>query len=85
MHVDLSVAPRRIHRFAQCYPKPFNANAPDIRKRAFADGLLNPGSTYSGPVIAKSDLNYGGVQELNASLLPGRPAPYADGDAGAHH
>jgi hypothetical protein len=72
VHVDLSVVPRRIHRFAQRYPKQINANASDIRKRAFADGLLKPGDSHTGPVIVKSDLNYGGVPELNALTLSGR-------------
>jgi hypothetical protein len=72
VHVDLSVVPRRIRRFAQRYPKQINANALDIRKRATVDGLLNRGDSYVGPVIVKSDLNYGGLPELKALTLPGR-------------
>ncbi len=72
VHVDLSVVPRRIRRFAQRYPKQINANASNIRKRASVDGLLNRGDSYAGPVIVKSDLNYGGLPELKALTLSGR-------------
>ena len=36
------------------------------------DGLLNRGDSYAGLVIVKSDLNYGGLQELKALTLSGR-------------
>jgi len=72
VHVDLSVVPKSITRFAQRYPKQINAAASDIRKRTFADGLLKQGETFEGPVIVKSNLNYGGAPELTALTLPGR-------------
>lgn len=72
VHVDLSVVPGHIRRFAQRYPKQINANASNIRKRVSVDGLLNRGDSYAGPVIVKSDLNYGGLPELKALTLSGR-------------
>ena len=70
VHVDRSVVSPNLVRFARRFPVQINANATDIRKRSFVDGLLEPGAVYPGPVIVKSDLNYGGVPELvNRSLL----------------
>lgn len=64
VHVDRSVVPRDVVRFAARYPRQINPLALDIRKRSFADGLLKAGDSYGGPVIVKSDLNYGGAPEF---------------------
>ncbi len=69
VHVDLSVVPEAYLSFAQRYPKQINAQARDIRKRAFADGLLESGDVYPAPVIVKSNLNYGGLPEQNERSL----------------
>lgn len=63
VHVDLSVVPADVARFAQRYPFQLNAGALDIRKGLYADGLLQPGSALHGPVIAKTELNFGGTPE----------------------
>jgi hypothetical protein len=70
VHVDRSIVSPKLQRFARRFPVQINAQAGDIRKRTFVDGLLQPGDTYPAPVIVKSDLNYGGAPELvNRSLL----------------
>ncbi|HEX7708253.1 MAG TPA: hypothetical protein VF701_17455 [Thermoanaerobaculia bacterium] len=63
VHVDLSVVPPEYVEFAARYPATVNAGATDIRKSRIAEGLLHPGDAWAGPVIAKSDLNYGGEPE----------------------
>jgi len=87
VHVDLSVVPERVRRFAAKYPMQINAGARDIRKTSFADGLLERWNAYDAPVIVKSDLNYGGVPEFFerglldrlvrklGRVLTGKPAP----------
>ena len=65
VHVDRSIVPQAYADFARRYPMALNASALDIRKRTYADGLLDRGSNYNGPVIVKSDLNYGGAPERN--------------------
>ena len=87
VHVDLSVVPDQVRRFAARYPMQINAGARDIRKTSFADGLLDSWNTYDAPVIVKSDLNYGGVPEFFerglldrlarkiGRVLTGKPAP----------
>lgn len=72
VHVDRSVVPEDVVRFAARYPRQINPLARDIRKRTFADGLLEPGDSYGGPVIVKSDLNYGGAPELTNRTLAER-------------
>lgn len=64
VHIDRSVLPEAVTRFAAQYPKHVNGGALDIRKSRFADGLLAPGDSWPGPVIVKSDLNYGGMPEF---------------------
>ncbi len=87
VHVDLSVVPPEVARFAQRYPVQLNAGALDIRKSVYADGLLQLGAAHDGPVIAKTELNFGGTPEhLDRALasrlvrrlarfLRGAPAP----------
>lgn len=65
VHIDRSVLPAAVTRFAARYPRHVNAGALDIRKSTFADGLLSPGDAWPGPVIVKSDLNYGGMPEFS--------------------
>jgi hypothetical protein len=74
MHVDLSVVPQRYLDLAARYPLQINARARDIRKSVSADGLVGRDSRYDGPVIVKSDLNYGGVPEYKERALPQRIA-----------
>lgn len=63
VHVDLSVVPDRYRDFADRYPVAVNDRVKDIRKSTFSPGLLQPGDTWDGPVIVKSDKNYAGLPE----------------------
>jgi hypothetical protein len=63
VHVNLSVVPPDYLRFAERYPVPLNARVADIRKSTISRNLVRPGDDWRGPVIVKSDLNYGGVPE----------------------
>lgn len=63
VHVDRSVVPASYAEFALQYPLVINAGALDIRKHLYADGLLDRTSSYDGPVIVKSNLNFGGAPE----------------------
>ena len=64
VHVDLSVVPVRYLDFARRYPRTVNGRLVDIRKSRISAQLLGPDSEWDGPVIAKSDLNYGGKPEV---------------------
>lgn len=69
VHVDRSVVDPVYLEFAARYPKAFNLAVSDIRKRCYCEGLVRFGDDYAGPVIVKSDLNYGGWPEHNARNL----------------
>lgn len=63
VHVDLSVVPASYLEFASRYPLVLNGRIRDIRKSVVSSNLVGPGDAWSGPVIAKSDLNCGGWTE----------------------
>src|SRR5436190_11223149 len=63
VHVNLSVVPTSYLRFASRYPIALNAGVADIRKSVISHNLVRLGDGWQGPVIAKSDLNYGGLPE----------------------
>ena len=63
VHVNLSVVPERYLRFASRYPKALNGAIADVRKSRLSTLLLQQGDQWPGPVIVKSDLNYGGLPE----------------------
>src|SRR5688572_21581812 len=63
LHVDLSVLPAEVTSFAQRYPVVINQHVRDIRKRTFSTLMVSRGGGYSGPVIVKSNFNFGGSPE----------------------
>jgi hypothetical protein len=69
VHYDRSVVPAHVSSFARKYQRRINADAIDIRKHTYADGLLTRDSAYDGRVIVKSTLNYGGQPETNSRSL----------------
>jgi hypothetical protein len=72
-HVDLTVTPPDYVDFLQSYPLALNGSLTDISKHVVCDGtLVTLGDGYRGPVIVKTKLNCGGLQESRKSLLPKR-------------
>ncbi len=63
LHVDLSLVPREYLKVAARYPRVINLGIPDIRKTAYSRNRVLPGDGYTGPVIVKSALNFGGILE----------------------
>jgi hypothetical protein len=63
VHVDLSVVPRKYLAFASRYPIAINGRLRDIRKSVVSTNLVGARDTWKGPVIVKTDLNYGGRPE----------------------
>ena len=64
VHVDLSVVPSDYLEFASRYPITVNAGASDIRKSHISANIVSADDGWQGPVIVKSDLNFGGAPEL---------------------
>ena len=62
--IDLSVVPDEYQRYFEHYPRVINRRLGDIRKSSFSTNRVLPGDGWHGPVIVKSDLNYGGIPEM---------------------
>lgn len=62
-HVDLTVTPPAYREALEAMPNVVNRGVYDISKRLVSANLLGPGDPYDGPVIVKTDQNYGGEPE----------------------
>jgi hypothetical protein len=78
MHVDLSLIPDVYSEACKRYPVVINGSATDIRKRRVSRNLVGPGDGWTGPVIIKTDLNYGGIPEWNVLQQSNGEGPPAD-------
>ncbi len=65
LHIDRTVVPDAYLQKIRHYPVVINLGAVDISRRHYSTLKLNRGDDYAGPVIIKTDENYGGVPELS--------------------
>jgi hypothetical protein len=63
VHVDLSVVPDEYLEFAARFPVVLNGRVRDIRKSTVSSLRVQRSDSWQGPVIVKSDLNFGGYPE----------------------
>ena len=63
-HIDLTVVPNEYSEFVKNYPVAINGRINDISKSLISNNLLQRESDYDGPVIVKTQANYGGIPEL---------------------
>ncbi|ABA88206.1 hypothetical protein Pcar_0953 [Syntrophotalea carbinolica DSM 2380] len=64
MHVDLSRLPASCRKMAAAYEYCVNGGISDISKTAYSQGIIARTDDWDGAVIVKTDLNYGGLPEL---------------------
>jgi hypothetical protein len=78
VHVNLSVVPDEYIDFASRYPFVLNGRVRDIRKSTTSKNLVRRADAWEGPVIVKSDLNFGGYPErlLGRGWLERRSRPW---------
>lgn len=62
-HIDRTVTPPEFRSALDGLPNVANRGVYDISKRRVSSHLLEQGSCWEGPVIVKTDLNYGGRPE----------------------
>ena len=77
-HIDLTVWPETLTAFLAHYPNVVNRRLTDISKRHISRYLVGPDDAWAGPVIVKSDSNYGGfIDRLNLAgdAEPTSPQP----------
>jgi hypothetical protein len=63
LHVDLTVVPEEYLEFIRQYPVVLNGSVKDISKRKISNHLVRFGDGYKGPVIVKTNRNFGGNRE----------------------
>jgi hypothetical protein len=63
VNIDLTVIPEAYRRLAARYPRVVNGRVTDVSKRRFSADLLDRHSDWIGPVIVKTEANYGGKPE----------------------
>jgi hypothetical protein len=63
MHVDLTVIPQAYRRLAAFYPRVINGAVFDISKSRISSDAVTRDSDWRGPVIVKTEANYGGKPE----------------------
>jgi hypothetical protein len=63
LHVNLSVVPWAYRWRAGLHGTCINGALLDIRKSSFSTHMVRRGDDYAGPVIVKTNLNYGGKPE----------------------
>lgn len=62
-HIDLTVLPEEYISFLDQYPVVVNRHVIDISKSRISSNIVGPNDSYSGPVIVKTNRNYGGLPE----------------------
>lgn len=62
-NVDLTVIPDAYRALFARYARVINGAVLDVSKRRFSQDLLEPGSDWNGPVIVKTETNFGGRPE----------------------
>jgi len=63
LHLDMTRVPAPYLALAQGFGRCLNRDTVDISKRKVSRNLLGPQDRHEGPVIVKTDLNYGGQPE----------------------
>lgn len=72
-HVDMTRIDEGYQRLYAQYPYVINGRITDISKRAFSDQIVTRESAWDGPVIVKTDNNFGGMREMEARFRAGDP------------
>lgn len=74
LHVDMTRIPAPYLAWAARYPRSLNGRPMDIGKRAISRHLVTREDPYDGPVIVKTDLNFGGRPERELAKRSSPPA-----------
>lgn len=72
MHVDTTVVPDNFLALGRQYRTTINGGVRDILKTSISKHLLRQNDLYDGPVIVKTNANYGGVNEFIIATETGR-------------
>jgi hypothetical protein len=70
LHVDKTIVPDEYVECLSKYPVVLNRNVINISKSLISQNIVRPEENYSGPVIIKTNANFGGVREAREKHLP---------------
>jgi len=71
-HIDATVRPADYEAFLNRYALVLNRGVTDVSKSGLSENLISRDSAHSGPVIVKTNRNYGGLPERRAGDASGR-------------
>jgi hypothetical protein len=77
LHVDMTAVPPEYLSLARRYGTCINGHVADISKRTVSRNLVRRNDGYVGPVIVKSDRNYGGRKEAELAARGVLPPKFA--------
>lgn len=72
LHLDLTVVPDEYRALCSRYPRVVNCGIPDASRERYSQLLVNRASPWTGPVIVKTNANYGGRPEAFLQFLAGK-------------
>jgi len=76
LHVDTTVVADEYFDLSSRYPVVLNEKVKDILKTTISRYLLKKDDSYEGPVIVKTNENYGGINEFINAVKTGQSAWY---------
>lgn len=76
LHVDTTVVPDEYLALGQRYPVALNGRVKDILKTSISKYLLKRDDPYPGPVIVKTNANFGGFNEFINATRSGQSTWY---------
>lgn len=82
VNIDLTVVPAEYRALSARYPRVVNGRVPDVSKSRYSADLLDRYSDWIGPVIVKTEANFGGKPEQmlrRAARREGLPCDIPDG------
>ncbi|MEB2284833.1 MAG: hypothetical protein B6D46_12985 [Polyangiaceae bacterium UTPRO1] len=71
-HLDMTVTPDQYRDFIDRHPQALNRGVFDVSKSRISRNLRTRGDRYAGPVIVKTDRNFGGIPEVLLGRRRGR-------------
>jgi hypothetical protein len=71
LHTDITAIGEDYGKIIDHYPMVINGRVRDISKHVFSDLIVGRDSPYSGPVIVKTNANFGGMRERQEKFLSG--------------
>lgn len=71
LHTDITAVGDDYARIIEHYPKVINGAVRNTSKSVFSSLIVGRDDGYRGPVIVKTDLNYGGMRELERRYQQG--------------